>query len=88
MWVALHTRPVLQSMALLMLANGPPVVAEKILCDRFAFPLDAGLTFLERRSLLGSSKTIRGLLLSILITAAWVRRPSLVFDPRHACIRG
>jgi CDP-2,3-bis-(O-geranylgeranyl)-sn-glycerol synthase len=61
---------ILQLMVLLMLANGTPVVAKKILGSRFARPLDGGLVFLDRRPLLGSSKTIRGVLVSILFTTA------------------
>jgi len=57
-------------MVLVTLANGTPVIAKKILGSRFARPLDAGLTFLDQRPLLGSSKTIRGVLISILITTA------------------
>jgi CDP-diglyceride synthetase len=66
----MHPLAILQSMVLLTLANGTPVIAKKIFGSRFARPLDAGLTFLDRRSLFGSSKTIRGILVSILITTA------------------
>ena len=61
---------ILQLMVLLTLANGAPVVTKKILGTRFAYPLDAGVTFLDRRPLFGSSKTIRGILVSIVITTA------------------
>jgi CDP-2,3-bis-(O-geranylgeranyl)-sn-glycerol synthase len=61
---------ILQLLVLLMLANGTPVITKKILGSRFARPLDAGLMFLDRRPLFGSSKTIRGVLVSILVTTA------------------
>ena len=61
---------ILQLLALLMFANGTPVITKKILRSRFSRPLDAGLMFLDRRPLFGSSKTIRGALASILVTTA------------------
>jgi CDP-2,3-bis-(O-geranylgeranyl)-sn-glycerol synthase len=61
---------VLQSMVLLTLANGTPVIAKKIFGSRYSHPLDFGLMFLDGRPLFGSSKTIRGVLVSILITTA------------------
>ena len=61
---------IVQLLVLLMLANGAPVVSKKILGTRFAFPLDAGVAFLDRRPLFGSSKTIRGILVSIIVTTA------------------
>ena len=61
---------ILQLMVLLTLANGTPVIAKKIFGSRFAHPLDGGVTFLDRRPLFGSSKTIRGVLVSIVVTTA------------------
>jgi hypothetical protein len=66
----MHLLAIMQSMVLLALANGVPVIAKKIFGRRFARPLDAGVTFLDRRPLFGPSKTIRGILLSMLITTA------------------
>jgi CDP-diglyceride synthetase len=62
--------PIVQSLVLLTLANGAPVIAKKIFGGRFAQPLDAGVMFLDRRPLLGSSKTIRGVLVSFAVTTA------------------
>jgi Putative integral membrane protein DUF46. len=59
---------ILQLLVLLTLANGTPVVAKKIFGARFSFPLDADSVFFDRRPLFGRSKTIRGVLTSILIT--------------------
>jgi hypothetical protein len=65
----MHLLAILQSVVLLMVANGAPVIAKKILGSRFAYPLDAGL-MLGQQPLLGSSKTIRGVLVSIFFTTA------------------
>ena len=62
--------PILQALILLTLANGTPVIAKKILGRSFALPLDAGITFFDGRPLFGPSKTIRGIVLSILVTTA------------------
>ena len=62
--------PVLQLVALLTIANGAPVIAKKLGGRRAAFPLDFGLTFFDGRPVFGSSKTIRGIVVSILVTTA------------------
>lgn len=61
---------ILRLMVLLMLANGTPVLAKKLFGDRFSRPLDGGIRFIDGRPLLGASKTIRGVLLAILVTSA------------------
>ena len=61
---------ILQLLVLVMLANGAPIVAKKILGSRFSFPLDAGIIFFDGQPLFGPSKTIRGILISVLITTA------------------
>jgi CDP-diglyceride synthetase len=61
---------ILQLLALITLANGTPIVAKKIFGPRFSFPLDAGTIFFDGRPLFGPSKTIRGILICVLITAA------------------
>jgi CDP-diglyceride synthetase len=66
----MHLLPIMQAMVLLTLANGTPVVAKKIFKRSFALPLDAGLAFFDGRPLLGPSKTIRGIMLSVLVTTA------------------
>ena len=66
----MHPLPILQLLILLMLANGTPVVARKILGERFSYPLDGGVEFLDGRPLFGRSKTIRGVVLAVLVTAA------------------
>ena len=59
----------LQLLTLLTLANGSPVLAKRMGSD-LAYPLDGAPRFLDGRPLLGPSKTIRGLLISIIITSA------------------
>jgi CDP-diglyceride synthetase len=61
---------ILQLLVLMTLANGTPIVAKRIFGPRFARPLDAGIMFLDGRPLFGPSKTIRGIMASILITTA------------------
>ena len=66
----MHSLAILQSVALLTIANGTPLIAKKIFGRHFACPLDAGITFFDQQPLFGSSKTLRGILLSILATTA------------------
>lgn len=61
--------PLFQSILLLTVANGAPVVAKKLLGARLAFPLDVGMRFLDGQPLLGPSKTIRGVVISVFTTA-------------------
>ena len=66
----MHLFSILQAMVLLTLANGTPVIAKRIFGQSFALPLDAGLKFFDGRPLFGPSKTIRGILFSVLVTTA------------------
>ena len=66
----MHFLALLQLLVLLTLANGAPVVAKKMFGDRFSVPLDGGLAFLDGRPLFGKSKTLRGIVVAILATAA------------------
>jgi len=59
---------VLQVLVLVAVANAAPVVAKKIFGRAFAWPLDGGAVFADGRPLLGASKTIRGVMLSVLVT--------------------
>jgi CDP-diglyceride synthetase len=61
----------LQVLVLLALANGTPVIATDILGNRFATPIDGGATFVDGRPILGKSKTVRGIFLSVLVTSAF-----------------
>jgi CDP-2,3-bis-(O-geranylgeranyl)-sn-glycerol synthase len=66
----MHSLVILQLLLLLMVANGTPVIAKKLLGARFAYPLDGGAGFVDGHPLFGTSKTIRGILLSIMVTSA------------------
>jgi hypothetical protein len=61
---------ILQLLILLLIANGTPVIANRILGNRFSCPLDRGVRLADGRHLLGPSKTGRGLILAILMTSA------------------
>ncbi len=60
---------IFQALCLLTLANGTPVIVKKLLGRRWAFPLDAGVHFPDGRPLFGNSKTIRGVVSSVAVTA-------------------
>jgi CDP-diglyceride synthetase len=66
-------------LVLLGVANGTPVIATRVLGDSFVHPLDGGLVLADGRPLFGRSKTIRGVILSILATTACA--PVLGLDP-------
>jgi hypothetical protein len=53
---------------LLTLANGTPVLAKKMFGNRFSRPLDSGARYLDGQPLFGASKTIRGIISSVLVT--------------------
>ena len=61
--------PIIQALCLLTLANGTPVIVKKILGPRMALPLDGGVQFLDGQPLFGPSKTVRGIVCSIAVTA-------------------
>jgi CDP-diglyceride synthetase len=55
-------------LALIVIANGAPVLMTKLLGARFATPVDFNRTFVDDRPLLGPAKTIRGIASSMLVT--------------------
>ena len=59
-----------QLQALLTFANGPPVIARRILGDRLAFSVDGDLILPDGAPLFGELNTARGILLAILVTPA------------------
>jgi hypothetical protein len=65
-----HYGAVAQSLVLLTLANGSPVIAKRIFGDHFSSPIDGGTKYMDGRAVFGSSKTTRGVLVSILVTTA------------------
>ena len=61
---------IMKALILLTLANATPLIAKNICGDRLAHPIDGGIRFLDGQPLLGESKTIRGISLSLLVTSA------------------
>ena len=59
----------LQLLILLVVANGTAVVAKKLLGAAFARPLDGGALFVDGQPIFGPSKTIRGIVVSLLATS-------------------
>jgi CDP-2,3-bis-(O-geranylgeranyl)-sn-glycerol synthase len=63
------TDPLLLSILLLLgVANGSPVFARSLLKERFSAPLDGGRTLPDGQPLFGTSKTVRGLAVSVCST--------------------
>jgi CDP-2,3-bis-(O-geranylgeranyl)-sn-glycerol synthase len=54
---------------LVAIANGAPLLANKLLKGLLAYPLDAGATLPDGRPLFGSAKTIRGILVAVVAAA-------------------
>ena len=65
----MHYVALAQVLILLSLANGSPVIAKRIFGENYAVPIDGNARFVDGQSLLGPSKTIRGVVVSLLVTA-------------------
>lgn len=55
---------------LIVVANGAPIIARKLMGDLYDCPLDAGWRWPDKNPLFGGSKTIRGLIAALLTTIA------------------
>lgn len=66
----MHPLLIAKVILLLSIANGAPVLLKRVFGNRFSYPIDSGSVFLDRRPLFGPSKTIRGVLVSIVTTTA------------------
>jgi len=60
---------IIDVLLLLLAANGAPVLVARVLGERWAWPVDGGARFTDGRPLFGPSKTWRGLLSGVLLTA-------------------
>jgi CDP-diglyceride synthetase len=60
---------ILELLILLALANGAPVAAAFVLRERCSWPLDGGVSFIDGQPLFGKSKTVRGVVFSVLVAA-------------------
>jgi hypothetical protein len=76
----MHNSAILRMMALLIVANGAPVLAKKICGRRFSIPLDSGQMLSDGQPLFGPSKTFRGVAAAVLATAA--ASPLLGVEPK------
>src|SRR5215469_8863135 len=65
----MHYLALAQILILLSLANGSPVIAKRIFGDNYAAPVDGNVRFFDGRPLVGPSKTIRGIVSSLFVTA-------------------
>ena len=52
------------------MANASPIIARNLLHQKYRQPIDNGLKFIDGEDLLGTSKTWRGIIASIIITSA------------------
>ncbi|MGD9507173.1 MAG: CDP-archaeol synthase [Geminicoccaceae bacterium] len=59
----------LHALLLLALANGVPVLAKRLLGQRWVWPVDGGVVLRDGRRLLGKSKTWRGVVLGCAVPA-------------------
>jgi CDP-diglyceride synthetase len=66
----MHLLLIAQLLTLMLVANGTPILVEKILGKFLAFPIDGGRALADGRPVFGSSKTLRGIAFSILVTTA------------------
>ena len=65
----MHYVALAQLLILISLANGSPVIAKRIFGENYAVPIDGNARFVDGRPLLGPSKTIRGVVVSLLVAA-------------------
>jgi CDP-diglyceride synthetase len=60
---------VLRLLLLLGVANSAPIAAKRVCGRRWSLPVDAGMLFFDGRPVLGPSKTWRGFISAVLLTA-------------------
>ena len=59
----------LKTLVLLIVANGAPVIVWKVLGSLANYPVDANVRFVDGRPLFGPSKTVRGIVSAIVVSA-------------------
>jgi CDP-2,3-bis-(O-geranylgeranyl)-sn-glycerol synthase len=59
----------LQLLALIVMANGTPILLRRLLGCRLRLPMDAGIYFFDQRRLFGPRKTLVGVLGAIAVSA-------------------
>jgi CDP-archaeol synthase len=75
----MHYVALAQALILISLANASPVIAKRIFGGNYAAPFDGNARFFDGRPLVGPSKTIRGIVSSLLVTAAGAMLLALPF---------
>jgi CDP-2,3-bis-(O-geranylgeranyl)-sn-glycerol synthase len=60
----------LKLLALLVMANGAPIIARHLLGEYCAWPIDGGLKTAQGNPILGHSKTLRGVVAAVILTTA------------------
>jgi CDP-2,3-bis-(O-geranylgeranyl)-sn-glycerol synthase len=76
----------IQVLALVLIANAAPILARRVLGDAGNYRLDGGIIFHDGEPILGSSKTARGLIASLLTSS--VAAPLLGLDWRIGLLVG
>ena len=77
---------ILSFLLLLTIANGVPVLAAKLCGEFLSVPLDGGKILADGHPLFGKSKTIRGVVVSVL--AAVVAAPMIGWGWTTGCLAG
>lgn len=77
---------VLAALGLLLVANGAPVLAHRLLGTRLARPLDGGRRLADGQPLLGPSKTWRGL--AAALAASTLAAPAVGLSPAEGTLFG
>jgi hypothetical protein len=65
----MHAHIVIKLVLLLVITNGAPVIARLLFRQRFSQQIDRKLYFIDGRPLLGPTKTVRGIISAIVVTA-------------------
>ena len=58
-----------QLLLLIGVSNGTPVIVKKLFGDFWSWPLDGKYKFVDHRPFFGDSKTVRGIVFSLIFTA-------------------
>lgn len=67
--MSLHLLPLVQGLLLAAVANGTPILTKWWLGERWASALDGGLRLWDGQPLFGTSKTVRGIVVAVAMTA-------------------
>jgi hypothetical protein len=63
-----HALAIFKCLTLLSVANGSPVIAKRVFGKNFSRPVDGGVILADGQPVFGSSKTIRGILIAVVLT--------------------